>query len=44
MFNTFNTDNNIDPTIGSALFDFNGFLRTGVGDPRQLQLGIKFTF
>ncbi|MCA1573568.1 MAG: hypothetical protein LC770_03335 [Acidobacteria bacterium] len=44
LFNTFNTDNNIDPTIGSALFDFNGFLRTGVGDPRQLQLGVKFTF
>nr|MBA3570030.1 TonB-dependent receptor [Pyrinomonadaceae bacterium] len=44
MFNTFNTVNSIDPTIGSPLFDFNGFLRTGVGDPRQLQLGIKFTF
>ena len=44
LFNTFNTDNNLDPTIGPALFDFNGFLRTGVGDPRQLQLGIRFTF
>ncbi len=44
MFNTFNTANNIDPTIGSALFNFDGFLRTGVGDPRQLQLAIKFTF
>jgi len=44
LFNTFNTVNSIDPTIGSPLFDFNGFLRTGVGDPRQLQLGIKFTF
>ncbi|MBA3514851.1 MAG: hypothetical protein H0T77_10790 [Pyrinomonadaceae bacterium] len=44
MFNSFNTDNNIDPTIGSALFNFDGFLRTGVGDPRQLQLGLRFTF
>lgn len=44
LFNTFNTENNLDPTIGSALFDFSGFLRSGVGDPRQLQLGIKFTF
>ncbi|MGH9967121.1 MAG: TonB-dependent receptor [Pyrinomonadaceae bacterium] len=44
MFNTFNTANNIDPTIGSALFNFDGFLRTGVGDPRQLQLAVKFTF
>ncbi|HET6891630.1 MAG TPA: TonB-dependent receptor [Pyrinomonadaceae bacterium] len=44
MFNTFNTDNQIDPTIASALFNFDGFLRQGVGDPRQLQLAIKFTF
>lgn len=44
MFNTFNTNNNLDPTIGSALFDFSGFLRQGVGDPRQLQLALKFTF
>lgn len=44
MFNTFNTANDIDPTIGSPLFDFSGFLRTGVGDPRQLQLAVRFTF
>ncbi|MGH9908031.1 MAG: TonB-dependent receptor, partial [Pyrinomonadaceae bacterium] len=44
MFNTFNTANDIDPTIGSPLFNFDGFLRTGVGDPRQVQLAIKFTF
>ncbi len=44
MFNTFNTSNNIDPTIGSPLFNFDGFLRQGVGDPRQVQLAIKFEF
>jgi hypothetical protein len=44
MFNTFNTANDIDPTIGSPLFDFSGFLRQGVGDPRQLQLALRFTF
>ena len=44
MFNTFNNANNIDPTIGSPLFNFDGFLRQGVGDPRQLQLALKFTF
>ncbi|HEX6184463.1 MAG TPA: carboxypeptidase regulatory-like domain-containing protein [Pyrinomonadaceae bacterium] len=44
MFNTFNTDNNIDPTIGSPLFNFDGFLRQGVGDPRQLQLALKLVF
>jgi hypothetical protein len=44
MFNTFNADNNIDPTIGSPLFNFDGFLRQGVGDPRQLQLALKLMF
>ncbi|HEX2713175.1 MAG TPA: carboxypeptidase regulatory-like domain-containing protein [Candidatus Acidoferrales bacterium] len=56
MFNTFNNDNNIDPLTfpgeppGSkppftpSLFNFDGFLRSGVGDPRQVQLAIKFTF
>ena len=53
MFNTFNNDNRINAlsTCGNSnsltapsLFDFNGFLRQGVGDPRQVQLAIKFTF
>ena len=44
MFNTFNNKNLINPLAGAALFDFNGFLRFGVGDPRQLQLAVKFTF
>ncbi len=44
MFNTFNSDNNINPLSTPALFDFSGFLRTGVGDPRQVQLAVKFVF
>ena len=44
MFNTFNNANNINPLSTAALFDFNGFLRQGVGDPRQVQLAVKFTF
>ncbi|HYH86887.1 MAG TPA: TonB-dependent receptor [Pyrinomonadaceae bacterium] len=44
MFNTFNTNNNIDPTIGSPLFNFDGFLRQGVGDPRIVQLAVKVVF
>ena len=44
MFNTFNNANNINPLSSPALFNFDGFLRTGVGDPRQLQLAVKFTF
>src|SRR5262249_52036291 len=44
MFNTFNNDNNINTLSTPALFDFSGFLRLGVGDPRQVQLPVKFTF
>ena len=44
MFNTFNNDNNINTLSTPPLFDFSGFLRLGVGDPRQVQLAVKFTF
>jgi hypothetical protein len=44
MFNTFNNTNNINPLITPGLFTFDGFLRQGVGDPRQVQLAVKFTF
>jgi hypothetical protein len=44
MFNTFNNANNINPLSSPALFDFSGFLRSGVGDPRQVQLAVKLTF
>jgi hypothetical protein len=44
MFNTFNNANNINPLTTVALFNFDGFLRQGVGDPRQLQVAVKFTF
>jgi hypothetical protein len=44
MFNAFNSKNNINPLSTAALFNFDGFLRQGVGDPRQLQLALRFTF
>jgi carboxypeptidase family protein/TonB-dependent receptor-like protein len=44
MFNTFNSKNNINPLVSPALFNFDGFLREGVGDPRQAQLAVRFTF
>jgi hypothetical protein len=44
MFNTFNNANNINPLSTPALFNFDGFLRTGVGDPRQVQLAVKVTW
>jgi hypothetical protein len=44
MFNTFNNKNLINPLVTPGLFNFDGFLRQGFGDPRQLQLAVKFTF
>jgi hypothetical protein len=44
MFNTFNNANNVNPLISPGLFNFDGFLRQGVGDPRQVQLAVKVNF
>ncbi len=44
VFNTFNNANNINPLTTPALFNFDGFLRTGVGDPRQVQLSVRVAF
>jgi hypothetical protein len=44
MFNTFNNINNVNPLSSPQLFDFNGFLRVGVGDPRQAQLSVRLEF
>jgi outer membrane receptor for ferrienterochelin and colicin len=44
MFNTFNSKNNINTLSTPGLFNFDGFLRLGVGDPRQVQLAVKLTF
>jgi hypothetical protein len=44
MFNTFNNKNNVNTVTTPALFNFDGFLRLGVGDPRQMQVSLKFTF
>jgi outer membrane receptor for ferrienterochelin and colicin len=44
MFNTFNNKNNVNPLTTPGLFNFDGFLRQGVGDPRQVQLAVKIAF
>jgi hypothetical protein len=44
MFNTFNNANNINPLSTPALFNFDGFLRQGVGDPRQVQVAVRVAF
>ena len=44
LFNTFNNTNNVNPLSSPALFNFDGFLRLGVGDPLQAQLSLRFVF
>ena len=44
MFNSFDNDNNLNPLTTNLLFNFDGFLRQGVGDPLQIQPAVKFTF
>ena len=44
VFNLFNNKNNISPLTTPGLFNFDGFLRVGVGDPRQAQLSVRLEF
>jgi hypothetical protein len=46
VFNLFNNKNNINTVSGSGtpLFDFDGFIRQGVGDPREAQLSVRIQF
>lgn len=44
IFNLFNNKNNVNTLTTPALFNFDGFLRNGVGDPRQAQLSARFEF
>src|SRR2546430_13516868 len=44
VFNVTNTDNFKDPAYGGLLFNFDGTIRSGLGDPRQLQAGLRWVF
>ncbi len=44
VFNLTNADNFLDTATGSLLFDFSGTIRSGLGDTRRGQLGVKFRF
>jgi len=43
-FNLFNSKNLKQPQNGNLLFNFDGSLTSGLGDPRQAQLGVKLLF
>lgn len=44
MFNAFNNKNLVNTVSTPVLFNFDGFLRQGVGDPREAQLSLRITF
>ena len=44
IFNLTNTDNFVDAAVGSLLFNFDGTLRSGLGDTRRAQVGLSLRF
>ena len=44
VFNLTGNDNFRDPAYGGLLFNFDGTIRSGLGDPRQLQAGLRWLF
>jgi len=44
VFNLLGGDNFRDPAYGNLLFNFDGTIRSGLGDPRQLQAGVRWEF
>ncbi|MGH7721138.1 MAG: TonB-dependent receptor plug domain-containing protein, partial [Gemmatimonadaceae bacterium] len=44
VFNVTGTDNFRDPAATSLLFNFDGTIRSGLGDPRQVQAGLRWLF
>jgi hypothetical protein len=43
-FNLFNTDNFKDPSATGLYANFDGTIRSGLGDPRQVQVGLRYLF
>ncbi|MDQ5870913.1 MAG: TonB-dependent receptor [Acidobacteriota bacterium] len=43
-FNLFNSDNFLAPEVTNLIFNFDGTIRSGDGDPRQVQLGLRMTW
>jgi len=41
IFNLFNSDNFVRPEVTNLIFNFDGTIRSGAGDPRQMQLGVR---
>ncbi len=44
VFNLFNSKNFLSPEVTNLVFNFDGTIRSGNGDPRQVQLGLRVLF
>ena len=44
MFNVLGNENFRDPAATSLLFNFDGTIRSGIGDPQQAQVGVHWVF
>ena len=44
VFNVFNEANFLRPQVTNLIFNFDGTVRSGAGQPRQFQLGLRFLF
>lgn len=43
-FNLFNSRNPLSPEVTNLIFNFDGTVQSGLGDPRQWQVGVRFVF
>src|SRR5919112_29007 len=44
VFNLTNNDNFKDPSSGGTFLNFDGTIRSGLGEPRQVQAGVRYIF
>ena len=44
VFNLLNTDNFRDPSSAGLLFNFDGTVQSGFGDPREVQIGFRYVY
>ena len=44
VFNLLSTDNFRDPSSVGLLFNFDGTVQSGLGDPRQVQVGLRYVY
>ena len=44
VFNLTNSENFKRPEVTNLVFNFDGTVQSGLGDPRQVQLGVRVRF